>query len=440
MKIIAPLFLVGIFSFAQEYSPHRITSNGYLRTGIGKSEGGGEMVDFKAPSNLHKFRLGNEANHYTELQFGYQYKEKDSDKSYEVQYMMTRYADFGDNSKTILPETAQLYVKMNNIIGQSDVWVGKRYYDRRNVEMLDYFWLNSGQRADVGIGVENIKMPKNSNLNLSLFQFSYDTPALQKPLDENDKTRHSYTLDARLFDFAISENNKLNLLAQAGYMESVKSQKLNQNFSWGIGGWWTYQKNYISHTSTLLFRTGSLIVPHPYTGQAVADYEQTSLGNYLQKYDYSKAYAVDFINNFVYDDKRQNAIQATLAYRNKSYGIGNVDVNNREIDNYKQLNTFSLGFRYLYYINRHFNLALEYGLDYTSDKKKQIEGNLQKITFSPQISWDYGYYSRPVLRPFITYAHWTDDFKGLVGVSSFNSRFVNANRGFTYGVQLEIWW
>jgi maltoporin len=94
----------------------------------------------------------------------------------------------------------------------------------------------------------------------------------------------------------------------------------------------------------------------------------------------------------------------------------------------------------LYYLDKHFNLALEAGNDYMKNNRSRIEGSLQKITFSPQVSWDYGYYSRPVLRPFITYARWSGNFSGLIGDSDFNTRLLKKNNGISFGLQLEIWW
>jgi maltoporin len=44
--------------------------------------------------------------------------------------------------------------------------------------------------------------------------------------------------------------------------------------------------------------------------------------------------------------------------------------------------------------------------------------------------------SRPVLRAFATYAHWSNDFVGQVGGSDYAAK----NRGMTYGVQMEVWW
>ncbi|WP_146037497.1 carbohydrate porin [Bacteroidetes bacterium endosymbiont of Geopemphigus sp.] len=61
----------------------------------------------------------------------------------------------------------------------------------------------------------------------------------------------------------------------------------------------------------------------------------------------------------------------------------------------KDVHWFSTGFRYLHYLTSHFNLALEVGSDYidssTHVNKRHPRGWLTKFTFSPQISWDYGY-------------------------------------------------
>jgi maltoporin len=44
--------------------------------------------------------------------------------------------------------------------------------------------------------------------------------------------------------------------------------------------------------------------------------------------------------------------------------------------------------------------------------------------------------SRPVIRAFVTCAHWGDDFVGQVG----GNDYVDENEGLTYGVQMETWW
>lgn len=407
---------------AQSFNPHEFTFNGYLRTGIGRSEGG-QMVDFTTPEIAHKYRMGNEANHYGELQFNYRYKNKDSANVFEVTYMMSQFVPYGTEREQKFPETAQLYGKLNDIVKGADIWVGRRYYMRKNVEMLDYFWLNSAQGADVGFGIEGFKLNNGGNLNLAVVQFNYP--------ETDKKSNNSYVTDFRYLDLPISENSKLNFLAQYGYKEADSVQKLPKHHGYTLGAWWDYQKKNISNTTTLLFRKGSTIV----TSQTISEYN----GNY-RIYDLDHALSLDLIQNFVYDDKLKHAIQATLVYQYRDYGIGNVDTEGTILDNRKSKNAVSAGFRYLYYLSKNFNLAVEAGVDYVKSSKLGLEGSLQKITFSPQITWDYGYYTRPVIRPFVTYAHWSDDFKGTTGISSLNTRLSNKNQGVSFGLQLEVWW
>ena len=46
------------------------------------------------------------------------------------------------------------------------------------------------------------------------------------------------------------------------------------------------------------------------------------------------------------------------------------------------------------------------------------------------------FFSRPVIRPFITYAEWSDDFRGLVGGTAYEHK----TDGLSYGIQAEAWW
>lgn len=411
--------------FAQKFNfkSHELSVNGYARTGFGWSDGG-QMVNFATPDNVHKFRMGNEANHYGELQFNYRYQNKDSVNLYEVTYMMSKFIPFGSDAYKQFPETAQLYGKINKVVKNANLWVGKRYYDRRNVESLDYFWINSAQNSQIGLGLENYQIKNSGNMNLALIRFKYGN---------NDA--HSYVADFRYLDLPVSEHSKLNILGQYSIKTQNDITNTPRSTGFALGGWWTYSQKKISNTSTIIFRKGSAIIENQYSGKTISE----NAGNAIV-YDLDKANSFDVINNFVYDDKQRHAVQVSLTYQYRDFGIGNTDGMGNVLDNKVSKNFFSVGFRYLYYINKHFNLALEAGNDYMKNNRSGVEGSLQKVTFSPQISWDYGYYSRPVLRPFITYAHWSNDFTGKTGVSDFNTRLMSKNNGISFGLQLEIWW
>ena len=75
-------------------------------------------------------------------------------------------------------------------------------------------------------------------------------------------------------------------------------------------------------------------------------------------------------------------------------------------------------------------------MDWARSEPLGTDGHLWKITLAPQISRGNKFFSRPVLRAFVTYAGWSDGFKGLIG----GTPFEHATEGFTYGVQAEAWW
>jgi maltoporin len=44
--------------------------------------------------------------------------------------------------------------------------------------------------------------------------------------------------------------------------------------------------------------------------------------------------------------------------------------------------------------------------------------------------------SRPVIRAFVTYASWSDDFVGAIG----GQDFANEHDALTAGMHMEVWW
>jgi maltoporin len=96
----------------------------------------------------------------------------------------------------------------------------------------------------------------------------------------------------------------------------------------------------------------------------------------------------------------------------------------------------SIGARPQIFFTDHLSLAIEGGFDRTSSGTGQYEGWLRKFTIAPQIGAGRKFFSRPVLRLFLTYASWSDGLRGFVGGIPFQNR----TSGFTYGVQAETWW
>jgi maltoporin len=82
------------------------------------------------------------------------------------------------------------------------------------------------------------------------------------------------------------------------------------------------------------------------------------------------------------------------------------------------------------------SLAFEAGLDHTRSGTGRYEGWLEKFTLAPQFGAGRKFFSRPVLRTFVTYANWSDGLRGFVGGVPYSDK----TQGFTYGVQAETWW
>ena len=102
----------------------------------------------------------------------------------------------------------------------------------------------------------------------------------------------------------------------------------------------------------------------------------------------------------------------------------------------------SFGVRPEVFFTKYLSLAFEGGFDHTEgfvttqNGNTQFDGWLRKFTIAPQIGAGRKFFSRPVLRVFLTYANWSNGFRGLVGGVPFEDR----TSGLTYGVQAETWW
>ena len=82
----------------------------------------------------------------------------------------------------------------------------------------------------------------------------------------------------------------------------------------------------------------------------------------------------------------------------------------------------SAGVRPIWHFNNYISLAGEAGVDWVKDESAGTSGYLYKLTLAPQVSLGGRFMSRPVIRAFVTYAHWGDDFVGQVGGLDYRER------------------
>ena len=132
-------------------------------------------------------------------------------------------------------------------------------------------------------------------------------------------------------------------------------------------------------------------------------------------------------------------VHQIIANLNDSFSVGPVFV--YQLTDYaamdkSKVHWVSTGVRPIWHFNKYVSLAGEAGWDWVKDEKAGTDGNLFKVTLAPQVSLGGRFMSRPVIRAFVTYATWSDDFVGQVGGLDYRT----ANQGFTYGLQMEGWW
>lgn len=440
---INPLTTFGQQDTIQDKATNTIKPIGYLRTAIAESKGGGTMADFKAPGALSHYRLGNEANTYGEFGVSYNHGFENSDKSFDVVLMFSGYSGFGDNESFKLNNVAQFYVKMNKVIAGADLWAGKRYYFRHDYHMADFFWYNPGQDATVGFGIENLRS-ENHKDRLAFSVFNYDnkdvSPSYELAEEEHvaSKVLSTYSLEGKWSDIPVNKDGKLMVWGRIAKRRA--NEDLGYQSAKGFGVGIAHDQSNLfngkgSNNLQINFKKGVSVTQNQYTGLPVFE----TFGNpNVISYDMNKNYAFEVSDMFFLEDEKNYAINAMAIYRAENRGMTPYQISNGEkLDVGQKIHWLSGGFRFMKYLSKHFNLALEYGVDYVDNQTINKKGALQKVTFSPQIAWDYGYYTRPVFRPFVTYAGWSKELKGEVGGGL--APFGDKTNGLTYGIAFEIW-
>jgi len=112
-------------------------------------------------------------------------------------------------------------------------------------------------------------------------------------------------------------------------------------------------------------------------------------------------------------------------------------------ENYKW---FSFGVRPVYHFNDLYGITAEYGFDQVKpDNANMANGSiettrLQKFTVAGLVTSGKGFWNRPQLRLFYTYAVWNDAARDSTWGNVGGAAYANSTSGSTYGAQAEIWW
>ncbi|HUJ41779.1 MAG TPA: carbohydrate porin [Candidatus Acidoferrales bacterium] len=398
--------------------------HGYIRSGYGVNGEGGQQVAFQAPGADAKYRLGNEAETYGELIFvnNWLNPNRGTDKAWMKTEVMVEanttnsasYANFPNGTGNDQYRLREAFVQAGNLFdSQPDAkfWAGERYYRRQHIEIDDFYPLDM---SGYGAGVEDL------HIGIGKLAFSYLAGARPDVATQNGDLEKS-NFDVRIYDlkgpaglwaawfnFATSKGGKTpaggTILTTNGYAVGVRHQRLEWH-----GGYHAFSIQYgrgaASDFNTLVEDTG----------QFRRNSERLLITEHL-----------------LLQPNDRFAIMPIFVFQRQRDGVPGHGFNDWA----------SFGVRPEVFFTKYLSLAFESGFDHTAgfvstqNGDTHLEGWLRKFTIAPQIGAGRQFFSRPVLRLFLTYASWSNGFRGYVGGIPYADR----NSGLTYGVQAETWY
>jgi maltoporin len=391
--------------------------HGYFRSGYGLNSKGGQQVAFQAPGAGAKYRLGNETETYGELIFvnNWLNPNHNSDKAWmKTEFMIeanttnsANYTNFNNGIGNDQFRFREAFVEAGNVLKiqpNAKFWAGERYYRRQHIDINDFYPLDM---SGYGAGVEDWDLRVGKMAVAFLSGARPDIVTQNGYLAKNNIDVRLYALKgpfglwAGWFNFATSKGGTTStgtvIPTTDGYAFGLRHERLEWH-----GGY---------HSFCIGYGTG-----------AASNFSTT----------------IDDPTPFLHSSKRFIAVEQVLFQPNEKFAIMPIFVYQRSKDGNPQHDWnqwVSFGARPEIFFTKYISLAFEAGFDHTHSTG-QYDGWLRKITIAPQIGAGRKFFSRPVLRTFLTYASWSDGLRGLVGGTPYQFR----TKGLTYGVQAETWW
>jgi maltoporin len=383
---------------------------GYWRSGIAGSSNGGNQVCFAAPgytlggAGPGKWRLGNECETYGEFEL-YQTVFKDkSGVQFDFHQMLAfqtgNLAQGGTAPAGYQPgfewAMRQLWIEAKNIpsLGGASLWIGQRYYRRHNVDPIDWFYWDA---EGSGAGIENIDLGF-AKLAFATFE------------SVQSRGNVAWRPDLQLYGIGVNPNGTLEL---------------------GVEG--TFITNPAANVES-----GSAFV--------VAEHTQANLlggSNRLAlQYGWGPSWVFNGYNGPDFSgtsDDKQFRIVEQFQFQASPEFSGLFDVTFQKM----WRNTAAVGgtrltveIRPVIHFSDYFKLQADFGIGTAKAEGGSDSATLWKLTVAPTVVAGRGYWARPELRLFVTYASW-NDLALAEGVAG--GAFGTKKNGMTAGAQLEAW-
>jgi len=436
--------------------------HGYMRTGVGRSSNGGEQVTFylpntgDAPTDGPGYRLGNETDQYIELAMDVRAYDKGAE-SFKLhfrptfrQYYATRdsSADAGGNINGSFSQNQNQEVYIREAWGEAagffgngtmfkdaTLWAGRRFYQRQDLHIRDeWYWNDSGD----GVGIENI------NLGFGKLHYAYiqhDTNQVDQgwgspyghffgAVTNDTYNRQGTTIashDLRLSDIPLWKGANLILGVQynfcsKGSNNSNAGSPTNPGFESFVE---INQSNFFGGDNRIFLTEGN----------------GNTFYNWYNPEDSTHDTWYQAMDIYFIKPMPKLELQGCFIYRVQKQG-GVTDSRNGDgsAANWAQQTWESVGLRPTYFFTKHFSLAAELGYDQLKFSAEDYNRHLFKKTIAAQWSPQASFWSRPVIRLFVTNASWNTQANnwGPVDGGQFSGKGLTT--GTTFGAQIEAWW
>ncbi|GGB83936.1 maltoporin [Pseudoduganella buxea] len=394
--------------------------HGYLRASTGSSSRHGPQSCYALGGPTSSYRLGNECDSYTEFGYTKELATAPNGVSFVGTIWVSGYApgsDFRDAGLKLLKG----YVEARGLpfLNGGMAWIGKRYYYRPDIHMLDMQYINmngtGGGLDKIGLGPGKLSYAvfKDNDTNTTGAGGAIvNTPAAlrQNLLYQDLPVNAGGTLDAALTIVTASGRNR----AKQGQGDAGHD-------GWAIGLF--HRQQALGGSNLAGFQYGS----GPGTGIGLCCSRMGPSGSTALGADVKRIRVLD---NLVIQPSRRFSLELAALYQKD------------KADDPVLRNTWTtLGVRPVYAALP--NLKLQAELGYTALRQDSTgqTARLTKLTLAPAIALGESYWSRPELRLFVTYGKWNGAATPLVNASNNGGPvYGDATSGTSAGLQVEAWW
>ena len=399
--------------------------NGYMRAGTGLSGNNGENYSFEK----NKIgRLGNENDLYAEFGFRQELPKIEGmeDQKWVVDAMIAQGNSGNNGWEDGDFNVAQFNVQATGLIAsdkEATMWAGKRYYQRKDIHITDFYFLNTSGGA--GGGIENLSvgpgklslawMLDDGNQKTDEDEYGYvpNPDGVTAPawgvVGKKSESVNGHIFDARYAGINLWNNATLDVAA----VYKVANEKENQTVKADDGVMLTaiLQQGLSNgfNQTILQYGTSSYGTQMAALG-AGAWFDRSGEQNDATGYRVINWGVVSFGDNIEVGHQLMYANSADVGLAKEEHEL------------------FSAVVRPMYKWNQNMKTILELGV-FSESKGAEDKGG-SKVTIAQAWSMGDSFWARPELRVFASYL--TDDEGTTLGSSKGDS-------DYTIGMQVEAW-